>query len=162
MRLSERTRAAVVMALAGAAIVILLAAGPAASTGRRPVPVTTTAATSGRTVLAVAMTAWTSNSPMDEAALMRQQARAGAHRAWLARLRAWKAAQARARARRRNEGHVSDPYPGGSVRAMVASIFTRIAAPSQVPMALCVAARASSFNPYARNPHSSAAGVFHW
>ena len=29
-------------------------------------------------------------------------------------------------------------------------------------MALCVAARESNFNPYARNPHSSAAGVFQW
>lgn len=43
----------------------------------------------------------------------------------------------------------------GSIAAMIRSVFG-----SASGTALCIAYRESHFNPYAKNPHSSASGIF--
>jgi hypothetical protein len=150
-------------------VVLVIAAGPAASTGARygpaaggaggavaqlrAVPVATA-------VAAAAVSA--GNDPRVEAMSIDRFSRAARHRAWLARLHAWNAKQARERRQRSAPSAGFAPSAGGSVRSMVIALFSRIAGPGQVPMALCIANRESSFNPYARNPNSSAAGVFQW
>jgi hypothetical protein len=83
------------------------------------------------------------------------------HDAWLARLRDWKHGQ-QSRGSAARTGSVPSLGYGGSVRDLVVAVFTRIAGPGQVGTALCVAGRESHFDPYARNPYSSAAGVFQW
>jgi soluble lytic murein transglycosylase-like protein len=53
-------------------------------------------------------------------------------------------------------------YGAGPVRDLVVGIFTRIAGPSQVPTAMCVAHRESRFSPLVTNWSSGAAGIFQW
>ncbi len=168
MRLNEGTRSAVALALLAATIgVVLMLAAPAASHGRSPtgssaggavprVPIEVAAAAAG---------ALTSAAPGAEAAVMRRAAATVRHRAWLA-----DRVKTRSRAAERSHGGNGGSAggmtlaaaSGDSVRGMVISLFSRIAGPGQVGMALCIANRESHFNPYARNPGSSAAGVFQW
>jgi hypothetical protein len=172
MRFSTAIKVTAAVVAAGMlGVVLLVAAGPAASTGARygaaasgvvqlrAVPVATAIA---------AAAVVPGNDPRIEAMSIDRLSRAARHQAWLDRLHAWKAEQARqakeARERRQRSSAAAFRVPsvGGSVRSMVIALFSRIAGSGQVPMALCIANRESSFNPYARNPHSSASGVFQW
>jgi hypothetical protein len=53
-------------------------------------------------------------------------------------------------------------YGDGPIRGLVVGIFTRIAGPSQVPMAMCVADRESRFRPDVINRSSWAGGIYQW
>jgi hypothetical protein len=160
MRLNERTRSALALALLAATIGVLLFAAPAASRGRPRSGASSPGQTTRvPTSLAAAAGTVRSDAPAAEAAVMRRSASTIRHKAWLAR---------QAKARRTTpaaSGRLAALHAaaaGGSVRSLVIALFSRIAGPGQVGMALCVANRESSFNPYARNPYSSAAGVFQW
>jgi hypothetical protein len=156
---NERHRTAAALLLMAAIVAVLLIAAPAASRGRvasggaRSAPGAPSPA-DVRTVTIDAAAAMGPDRPMAEAALMRRTARDLRHSAWVAR-----------RSHRGSPAHAGGTGGaagrGLSVRGMVAAIFGRIA-PGQVGTALCVANRESHFNPYARNPYSSAAGVFQW
>ncbi len=158
MRKDRITRAVLGSAIAMSISIAVLAAAPVASTAgagsvtrsRQPHQVPRTAP-----ALVDAMAADATVPTADEAALMRRARRHREHQAWLARVRA--------------KEQVTSPHAlaagavaGGSVHDMVVAIFGRIAGPSQVRTALCVADRESHFDPNARNRHSSAAGVFQW
>jgi Transglycosylase SLT domain len=158
MSLNERTRTALAVVLLAAIVGVLLLAAPAASRSR----VRGDASSRGsapRVPVAVAVPAadaLRSDAPATEAAVIRHSASTIRHAAWLA---------------RRAKSHASGgavataataTRAGASVRDLVAALFSRIAGPGQVGTALCVANRESHFNPYARNPYSSAAGVFQW
>jgi hypothetical protein len=92
---------------------------------------------------------------------MRRTAMVVRHKAWLAHRVESRSSRGRSGARG-GAGAVPATAGGGSVRSLVVALFSRIAGPGQVGMALCIANRESHFNPYARNPYSSAAGVFQW
>ena len=154
MKLSQRTRPILAVALLAAIIGVLLLAAPAASRSR-PSRGSPSGQSAPRVPLAVASAAahtLGSDAPAAEAAVMRHSAATNRHRAWLAR-------RAKDRARANTSKATARDT---SVRGLVVALFSRIAGPGQVGMALCVANRESHFNPYARNPYSSAAGVFQW
>jgi len=160
MRLNERTRSVLALALLAAIVGVLLLAAPAASRSR-PNAGSSSPGRMARVPASVALAATNavrSDAPDAEAAVMRRAASAIRHQAWLAR-------QTKSRSSRggtAGAGAIRATAGGASVRGMVIALFSRIAGPGQVGMALCVANRESSFNPYARNPYSSAAGVFQW
>lgn len=104
-------------------------------------------------------------------------------RSWLRQMAAWRAERAEAirgavraherfrvqlAAQRRSiapgpSGADSGPSGGGGRSwgpGAVQDLIRRAFSPSQVARGLCTAYRESHFNPYAKNPHSSAAGVF--
>jgi hypothetical protein len=167
MRPDRRFQGVVAGSLAAAALVVVLAAAPAASTAGTGSHPRQARAAAPRAIAirsapgSVAPVALVDRSPFAEAHIMANAANQRRHDAWLSRLRAWKHQQAS-----RTRAPVTSTAPshrsGGSVRDLVASLFARIAGPGQVATALCVASRESRFNPYARNPSSSAAGVFQW
>jgi len=163
MRLTEGRRRGYALPLVAAATAVVLFAAPAASTARGPTTLTTPDSVRPPAAAVVhAAAIWSTSDPIAEAALIRRTERVLMHRAWLARFHRWNARRTGLGGAAARVGHGSNPYLGGSVRDLVVALFSRIAGPSQVATALCVANRESRFDPYARNPHSSAAGVFQW
>jgi len=164
MRLDRTAKTFLAAALATSAIVMILAAAPAASTsGHDAVHGTSTHPATSRTRSSVTLQASASlqGSPLDEVAVMRAAAADRRHEAWLARIQARKIARGPAGSAA-STSTLSARYAGGSVGDLVVTLFARIAGAGQVSTALCVANRESSFDPYARNRYSSAAGVFQW
>jgi hypothetical protein len=164
-RFDRSTTTFLVAALATSAIVMILTAAPATSTAGSParppahVAPTRLATTIARSPIVANAPASMSGSPIQEAAVMRAAAADRRHDASRTRLHASTSHRQGSAPAIATSGA---PSRGGSVHDLIVALFGRIAGAGQVSTALCIANRESHFDPYARNPYSSAAGVFQW